>query len=168
MAGVTLHECRNVQGVETILRQQGNTGRNRSMWEHVFPFVFPEPVPGTLWGKPIAVFFPLSFGEKILTILVNVWKFVLTCHVYIRESLSGWENCAGNTNNSRCGIDVTAKPICEHLVLVLGPRGFRHHAFRAHTPTVHSATIPGFPCSFSQGDFFLKRSSTTRFIWSLQ
>jgi len=63
-AGVTLHKCRNVPGVETILRQQGNTGRNRSMWEHVFPLVFPEPVPGTLWGKPIAVSFLSPLGKN--------------------------------------------------------------------------------------------------------
>jgi len=51
MAGVTLPKYKHTRG-GIILREQEN--RNRNMREHVFPHVFTELVPGTLWGKPIA------------------------------------------------------------------------------------------------------------------
>jgi len=48
LAGFTLSNI----GGGAIPREQGE--RNREHGEHLFPLVFPEHIPGTLWGKLIA------------------------------------------------------------------------------------------------------------------
>ena len=66
-------------GGRTILREHGK--RNRNMRKHVFSFVFPQHVPETLWGKPIA----LLLLHMCVILLYSVFLDVhdVLCPVYL-------------------------------------------------------------------------------------